>query len=38
MWIVVRDAGRYGYMTYHESMNDINRIDIKWNGLFYVKK
>lgn len=38
MWIVVRQDGRYGYMTYHEAIQDINRIDIKWNGLFYVKK
>ncbi len=37
MWIVKRQSGIYGYIKYIDALQDIHRINIKWNGLFYVK-
>ena len=37
MWLRIINNKRYGYLTYLESCKDINRINIKFDGLFYIK-
>ena len=37
MWLRIINNKRYGYLTYTESCKDINRINIKFDGLFYIK-
>ena len=38
MWIKIINKKRYGYDTYKESCNDINRYEIYFDGLFFIKK
>jgi len=38
MWVVLRKDGRYGYTTFNDATYDINRVEIIYNGLMYVKK
>ena len=37
MWLVIIDGNRYGYKTYKDACNDINRFNVEFNGLFFVK-
>ena len=37
MWIKIIDKKRYGYNTFKEACNDINRFEITFDGLFYIK-
>ena len=36
MWVRIINKIRYGYITYKNACNDKNRIQIKFDGLYYV--
>jgi hypothetical protein len=37
MWIVIINNIQYGYETYNDSCNDINRFNVKFDGLFFIR-
>jgi len=37
MWIKIINKKRYGYDSYKEACNDINRFEIIFTGLFFIK-
>tara|TARA_R110001599_G_scaffold5372_3_gene27330 strand:- start:5727 stop:5891 length:165 start_codon:yes stop_codon:yes gene_type:complete len=38
MWIRIIDKKQYGYETYYDSCNNINKYEIYFDGLFYQYK
>lgn len=37
MWLVIIENTRYGYETYKDACNDINRFNVEFNGLFFLR-
>ena len=36
MWIRIINSKVYGYKTYKNSCNDVNRLNVYYDGLFFV--
>ena len=38
MWIKIIDKKRFGYSTFKEACEDKNRIELIFDGLFYLER